>query len=113
MEAAGSTAAGVRAVPKLGAARRRYGEDVIKGILILATLISVLTTTGIVIALLRETIDFFGTIPIWDFLSGEKWTPLFEPGSFGVRPLVVGHASHHGHRPPRGRRRSASAPPSS
>ena len=62
MEAAGSTAAGARAVPKLGAARRRYGEDVIKALLILAALISVLTTTGIVIALLRETLDFFGSI---------------------------------------------------
>ena len=90
MEAGGTTAAGPRAVPKLGAARRRYGEDVIKGILILATVISMLTTTGIVIALLGETIDFFGTIGIWDFLSGDKWTPLFNPGSYGVRPLVVG-----------------------
>jgi phosphate transport system permease protein len=90
MEAGSTTVAGARAVPKLGAARRRYGEDLIKGILILATLISLLTTTGIVIALLRETIDFFGTINIWDFLSGDKWTPLFNPGSFGVRPLVVG-----------------------
>ena len=90
MEAAGTTAAGARAAPSLGAARRRYGEDVIKGILILATMISILTTTGIVIALLRETLDFFNSIPIWDFLTGKKWTPLFEPGSFGVRPLVVG-----------------------
>ena len=53
-------------------------------------MISILTTTGIVIALLRETLDFFNSIPIWDFLTGKKWTPLFEPGSFGVRPLVVG-----------------------
>ncbi len=90
MEAASTTAAGARAAPSLGAARRRYGEDVIKGILILATMISILTTTGIVIALLRETLDFFNSIPIWDFLTGKKWTPLFEPGSFGVRPLVVG-----------------------
>jgi phosphate transport system permease protein len=87
---ASSTAAGTRAVPTLGAARRRWGEDVIKALLILAALISVLTTTGIVIALLRETIDFFGSVGVWEFLSGGKWTPLFEPGSFGVRPLVVG-----------------------
>jgi phosphate transport system permease protein len=53
-------------------------------------MISVLTTTGIVVALLRETIDFFGEVGVWDFLSGGKWTPLFEPPSFGVRPLVVG-----------------------
>jgi phosphate transport system permease protein len=87
---ASSTAAGARAVPTLGAARRRWGEDVVKALLILATLISVLTTTGIVIALLRETIDFFGSVGVWEFLSGSKWTPLFEPASFGVRPLVIG-----------------------
>jgi phosphate transport system permease protein len=89
MEAA-STAAGTRAAPNLGAARRRWGEDLVKMILILAALISVLTTTGIVIALLRETLDFFGTVGVWEFLSGGKWTPLFEPPSFGVRPLVIG-----------------------
>jgi phosphate transport system permease protein len=87
---ASTTAAGPRAVPTLGAARRRWGEELIKALLILAALISVLTTTGIVIALLRETIDFFGSVGIWEFLSGGKWTPLFEPPSFGVRPLVVG-----------------------
>jgi phosphate transport system permease protein len=87
---ASSTAAGPRAVPALGAARRRWGEDAIKALLILAALISVLTTTGIVIALLRETIDFFGAVGITDFLFGTKWTPLFNPGSFGVIPLVIG-----------------------
>jgi phosphate transport system permease protein len=87
---ASTTAAGARAVPALGAARRRWGEEVIKALLILAALISVLTTTGIVIALLRETIDFFGSVGIGEFLFGGKWTPLFEPPSFGVRPLIVG-----------------------
>jgi phosphate transport system permease protein len=90
MEASSTAAAGPRAVPTLGAARRRWGEDLIKALLILAALISVLTTTGIVIALLRETIDFFGEVGVWEFLSGGKWTPLFEPPSFGVRPLIVG-----------------------
>jgi phosphate transport system permease protein len=90
MEASTTTAAGARAVPDLGAARRRWGEDLIKALLILAALISVLTTTGIVVALLRETIDFFGEVGIWEFLTGGKWTPLFNPASFGVRPLVIG-----------------------
>jgi phosphate transport system permease protein len=90
MEASTPAAAGVRVVPPLGTARRRWGEELVKALLILAALISVLTTTGIVIALLRETIDFFGTVGIGDFLFGGKWTPLFEPASFGVRPLVIG-----------------------
>ncbi len=90
MEASAASAAGARAVPALGTARRRWGESLVKALLILAALLSVLTTTGIVIALLRETIDFFGEVGVWEFLSGSKWTPLFEPPSFGVRPLIVG-----------------------
>src|SRR5215207_3624527 len=92
MEAA-STAAAARGrpeAPSLRAARRRYGEDLIKGFLVLAALISLLTTTGIVYALVKETIVFFGEVGIGEFLFGTKWTPLFEPASFGVLPLVGG-----------------------
>ena len=74
----------------LRAARPRYGEMIIKGVLILAAFISVLTTTGIVLSLLEETISFFGEVPIKDFLFGTEWTPLFNPPSFGVLPLILG-----------------------
>jgi phosphate transport system permease protein len=74
----------------LRAARRRWGEDLIKAFLVLAAFISVLTTTGIVLSLLEETISFFGDVPIGDFLFGTEWSPLFEPPSFGVLPLVLG-----------------------
>ena len=56
----------------------------------LAALISVLTTTGIVLSLIEETISFFGDVPVGDFLFGTNWAPLFEPASFGVLPLVLG-----------------------
>jgi phosphate transport system permease protein len=76
--------------PSLRAARRRWGEDLIKGLLMLAALISVLTTTGIVLSLVEETIVFFGDVGVPDFLFGTEWSPLFEPASFGVLPLVSG-----------------------
>jgi phosphate transport system permease protein len=63
---------------------------VIKGLLMLAALISVLTTTGIVISLIEETIVFLREVGIGDFLVGTEWSPLFEPASFGVLPLVSG-----------------------
>jgi phosphate transport system permease protein len=63
---------------------------VIKGLLMLAALISVLTTTGIVLSLLEETLVFFGDVGIEDFLFGTEWAPLFEPASFGVLPLISG-----------------------
>ncbi|HEX6654081.1 MAG TPA: phosphate ABC transporter permease subunit PstC [Thermoleophilaceae bacterium] len=76
--------------PSLRAARRRWGESVIKGLLGLAAVISLLTTVGIVYALIEETIVFLRAVPIHDFLFGTKWSPLFNPPSFGVLPLVAG-----------------------
>jgi phosphate transport system permease protein len=89
---AGTTAAtrGRAGAPSLRAARRRWGEDLIKGLLMLAALISVLTTTGIVLSLLEETIVFFGEVGLGDFLFGTDWSPLIQPASFGVLPLVSG-----------------------
>jgi phosphate transport system permease protein len=52
--------------------------------------ISILTTVGIVAILIFESIGFFREIPILDFLTGTKWTPLFDPAEFGVLPLVTG-----------------------
>lgn len=69
-------------------ARPRYGERVIESLLVAAAGVSVLTTVGIVIALLIPTIGFFREIPIQDFLFGTVWTPLFANGEFGVLPLV-------------------------
>ena len=76
--------------PQLRARRRRYGEDVVKGLLAVCALISVATTVGIVIALFVPAFEFFQEISIVDFLTGTNWSPLFEPASFGVLPLIGG-----------------------
>ena len=76
--------------PRLRARRRRYGEDVIKGVLAVCALISVATTVGIVIALFVPAFEFFQEVSIVDFLTGTNWSPLFEPASFGVLQLVSG-----------------------
>ena len=83
-----------RAIPgpaprRLGVARPRYGEMVIKALLAGCALVSVLTTIGIVVALLRPTIDFFGTVSIKEFFTTTDWSPLFKPAKFGVLPLVT------------------------
>ena len=62
----------------------------IKGVLLSAALLSVLTTTGIVISLLRETIVFFEDVGVGEFLFGTEWSPVIKPQSFGVLPLVGG-----------------------
>jgi phosphate transport system permease protein len=75
---------------RLRASRRRWGEDVVKGVLALCALVSVATTVGIVVALFEPAIEFFREISIVDFLTGTEWTPLFSPAAFGVLPLVAG-----------------------
>lgn len=70
--------------------RSRAGEKVIRGILLAASAVSVLTTVGIVLSLVIPTIGFFSEIPVTDFLFGTVWTPLFANGQFGVLPLISG-----------------------
>jgi phosphate transport system permease protein len=76
--------------PALGVARKRWGEEAIKGLLFLAALLSVLTTVGIVFSLVEEAVSFFGDVGVADFLFGTEWAPLFSEPSFGVLPLVTG-----------------------
>jgi phosphate transport system permease protein len=68
----------------------RYGEKVIKALLVAASLVSVLTTVGIVIALIPPAAEFFGKVNFGDFITGTNWSPLFNPPHFGVLPLVTG-----------------------
>ena len=75
---------------RLRARRRRFGEDVVKGVLAVCALISVATTVGIVIALFVPAFEFFQEISVVDFLTGTNWSPLFEPAHFGVLPLIGG-----------------------
>lgn len=69
---------------------RRISESGIRGILFICALLSVGTTIGIIVVLCRETVGFFSHIHPFAFLFGLTWTPLLEPRSFGVLPLVCG-----------------------
>ncbi|MFY9488412.1 MAG: hypothetical protein WAP35_06935, partial [Solirubrobacterales bacterium] len=70
--------------------RPRYGELVIRAGLVAAALLTVATTVGIVLALATETFAFFQEVGLSEFLFGTEWTPLFNPPSYGVLPLVAG-----------------------
>jgi phosphate transport system permease protein len=82
-----TTGAGV----SLRRSQPRYGERAIEAVLFLAALISILTTIGIVIAIIGPTIEFFQepAVSLWDFLTGTEWTVLFADQNFGVLPLVT------------------------
>jgi phosphate transport system permease protein len=77
----------------LVAVRPRWGERAIYVSLVLCAVVSVLTTTAIVIALLTPTVGFFQEIPFKDFFSTDDWAPLTADPSFGVLRIVVGTLS--------------------
>ena len=70
--------------------RRRLYESAIGGVLFLFSVVSILTTLGIVVVLVTEAFSFFLEVSPWEFLTGTRWAPLIEPQSFGVLPLVAG-----------------------
>lgn len=69
---------------------RRWGEEGIRGVLLLCALLSILTTLGIIVTLSAETFQFLRKVPAFEFLFGTRWSPLLAPRSYGVLPLVGG-----------------------
>lgn len=78
-------------------ARNRV-ERIIRGLLIVSSLIAILTTVGIVASVLFESIRFFGKVSVLDFVFGTQWSPqtairpdqVAAEGLFGAVPLFAG-----------------------
>jgi len=79
--------------------RARSGvEKWLMGLLVAASLIAILTTLGIVLSLLFESLRFFSMVPATDFLFGTHWSPQTairadqagSSGAFGSVPLFWG-----------------------
>ncbi len=77
---------------------RIYSESVIKFLFILCSAVAILTTLGIVMSVLFESLQFFSSVPPSEFLLGTKWSPqiamhseqVASSGAFGAVPLFAG-----------------------
>ncbi len=78
---------------------RNRSENIIRGLLWSSSAIAVLTTIGIVLSLIFETISFFNNIGwrVDKFLFGTRWSPLsgvqdgmLDPDKVGAVPLFAG-----------------------
>lgn len=72
----------------MGKRKGRYIEQGVPVFLFLCTLVSVLTTIGIIMTLFFESLHFFADVPLLEFLKETKWAPA--SGEFGILPLVSG-----------------------
>ncbi|MGC2856532.1 phosphate ABC transporter permease subunit PstC [Novispirillum sp. DQ9] len=78
-------------------ARNRV-ENIIRAMMVLCSLVAILTTLGIVLSLLFESLRFFSEVSLHDFLFGLNWSPqtamrsdqVGSSGAFGAVPLFAG-----------------------
>lgn len=70
----------------------RKGEKIVLGVFRTASLLTVLITVAILIALAIPSFSFFSQVPVFEFLFGTRWAPRFADASFGVVPLVTATA---------------------
>jgi phosphate transport system permease protein len=70
----------------------KISEKLIEKFLFACTLLTILTTVGIISVLLFETARFFQVVSIIDFLTDTEWSPSFAKGQqhFGILPLLAG-----------------------
>ncbi len=78
-----------RITPQMRA--RNTSEVFIRTLLLGSSLVAILTTLGIVLSLLFETIHFFRMYPASEFFFSTVWNPQFRGGStLGILPLLWG-----------------------
>jgi len=94
--AAGGLYLGLMAVKPSLRARAKVEQVVIK-LLFAASLVSILTTIGIVLSVVFEAMRFFQIVNLWDFITGTNWSPdgvsagdHGVEGMFGSIPLFAG-----------------------
>lgn len=86
---------GISRVRERVRARNRV-EQVVLWLLVGASTVAILTTVGIVLSMLGETIRFFSEVNPVSFFFGTVWDPRFsaagssESGQFGLIPLLAG-----------------------
>ncbi len=75
---------------------RNQVELAVRALMVICSVIAILTTVGIVLSMLSETIRFFGMVSPVDFFFGTTWNPRFSTtgtgnvGDFGLLPLLWG-----------------------
>lgn len=71
-------------------AKPRYLENSLQVVFFLCAAISTVTTAAVIAVLAVETWGFLQHVSLTEFLFGTKWTPLLQPKSYGLLPLLGG-----------------------
>jgi len=83
-----------------GMRARNRVEGWIVGVLFVCSAVAILTTVGIIASLVYDSMRFFSSVPITEFLFGTQWSPqtairadqVGSTGAFGALPLLGDNA---------------------
>ncbi len=77
---------------------RQHVEKIFQWLLLLSATVAIFVTIGIVLSVLFESIRFFNSVPVTEFIFGTHWSPQIAlredqvggSGNFGAVPLFTG-----------------------
>jgi len=69
---------------------QKFREGLVEWVIRASGVASIFIVALILIFLLKEGGGLFQTQKLGDFLLGQKWYPISEPGEFGILPLILG-----------------------
>ncbi|MBO6635867.1 phosphate ABC transporter permease subunit PstC [Parvibaculum sp.] len=77
---------------------RNNVDNILRWLLIICSVLAVLTTLGIILSLVIESLAFFSRVPVLEFLFGMNWSPqtpiradqVASTGAFGAVPVFWG-----------------------
>ncbi len=70
--------------------RKDYKENIMKGIFMMASAISVVAFLFICYFIFKNGVPFIGKVGVKEFLFGTNWNPGLNPPSYGILPMIFG-----------------------
>ncbi|HEX7022157.1 MAG TPA: phosphate ABC transporter permease subunit PstC [Trueperaceae bacterium] len=86
----GTAGEAARAAGLRGRGTRGLKERAIQLLLLACAAVTVLTMLAVIVVLAEETLSFFGSVSVVEFLTSAEWTPLFADKHYGIAPLLAG-----------------------
>ncbi len=69
---------------------RKVKNFIISKFIFINGILSIVVLGLILAFLIYNSLRFFSTYPLFDFLTGTRWAPTSEPNKFGIVPLLAG-----------------------
>ncbi|MEM4781816.1 MAG: phosphate ABC transporter permease subunit PstC [Halalkalicoccus sp.] len=75
---------------RAGSAISGRKNDAVRWVFFACAALSIVTTFAIALVLIEGSVDFFSDVSIVEFFTTTEWSPIIQPRSYGILPLIWG-----------------------